>query len=80
MKAVPINEKIETLQWAWLETRMDKRSAEGGAEEWRKQWLSGQPLCRSSTGAALRGGAAQLLLILYTRLAPPHAKNRKFIR
>jgi hypothetical protein len=39
-----------------LETRMDKRSSEGMAEEWRKQWLSGQALCRTSTGAASRAG------------------------
>jgi hypothetical protein len=25
------------------------------AGEWRPYWLSGQPLCRTSTGAALRG-------------------------
>ncbi len=39
---------------AWLERRMDKRSTEGVAGEWRKQGFSGQQVCRSSTGAALR--------------------------
>jgi hypothetical protein len=35
---------------------MDKRSSGGVAGEWRKQALSGQARCRSSTGAALRAG------------------------
>jgi hypothetical protein len=35
---------------------MDKRSTRGVLEEWRKQWLSGQTPCRTSTGAACRGG------------------------
>jgi hypothetical protein len=34
------------------------KSTEGMAGEWRKQALSGQALCRSSTGAAFRGGAS----------------------
>jgi hypothetical protein len=41
---------------AWLESRTDKRSTRGRAGEGRKQALSGQVLCRSSTGAACRGG------------------------
>ena len=36
---------------------MDKRSTEGGSGEWRQQGFSGQGGCRTSTGAALRGGA-----------------------
>ena len=43
---------------AWLETRMDKRSTEGWAGEWRKQALSGQPLCRTPIGAASSGVGA----------------------
>ena len=39
----------------WLESRMDKRSPGGWAGEWRKHWLSGQPLCRTSKGAASSG-------------------------
>ncbi len=35
-------------------TRMDKRSAGGGAGEWRQQCLSGQPCCRTPIGAASR--------------------------
>ena len=39
-----------------LESRMDKRSTGYRAGEGRKQALSGQPLSRTSTGAACRGG------------------------
>ncbi len=35
---------------------MEQRSPGGRAEEWRLYWLSGQYLCRTSTGAAFRGG------------------------
>ena len=38
-----------------LESRANRRSTRVPLEEWRKQALSGQPLCRSSTGAACRG-------------------------
>ncbi len=34
---------------------MDQRSTDCMAEEWRKQWLSGQWSCRSPIGAASRG-------------------------
>jgi hypothetical protein len=34
---------------------MDKRSTRGAPGEWRKQWLSGRPLCRTSMSAAWRG-------------------------
>ena len=43
-----------------LETRMDKQSTEGGSEEWRLYWRFGQPLCRTSTGAALGGWVLEL--------------------
>ncbi len=36
---------------------MDKRSTEGMAGEWRKQGFSGQALCRTSMGAALRAAS-----------------------
>ena len=35
---------------------MDKRSTGYMAEEWRKQGLSGQHICRPPIGAACRGG------------------------
>jgi hypothetical protein len=35
---------------------MDRRSTEGRAGEWRQQGFSGQGVCRTSTGAASRGG------------------------
>ena len=38
---------------------MNKRSTEGEAEECLKQGLSEQPTCRSSAGAASRGGVAE---------------------
>ena len=49
---------------------MDQRSPEGMLEEWRKQWLSGQTLCRSSTGAACWGGGNFLgaPVVLFNRL------------
>ena len=34
---------------------MDKRSSGYMVEEWRKQGISGQPLCRTPIGAASRG-------------------------
>jgi hypothetical protein len=43
-----------------LETRMDRRSTDTMAGEWRQQGLSGQPLCRTSIGAARRGGACAM--------------------
>jgi hypothetical protein len=46
------------------ETRMDKRSPEGVAEEWRKQGLSGQQARRSSTGAACRRGGVVFYLLM----------------
>jgi hypothetical protein len=44
------------LKTAWLETRMDKRSARGVLEEWRVYCLSGQVPCRTPIGAAFKGG------------------------
>jgi hypothetical protein len=35
---------------------MNRRSTREGSGEWRKQWLSGQVPCGTSTGAVLRGG------------------------
>jgi hypothetical protein len=35
---------------------MEQQPPQGMAGEWRPYWLSGQALCRTSTGAALRGG------------------------
>jgi hypothetical protein len=46
---------------------MDKRSTEGQAEEWRKQWLSGQPPRRTSAGAALRAAISRA----YVKSAKP---------
>ena len=42
---------------------MDKRSPGWVAGEWRVYWLSGQALCRLSTGAACRGGAYFVSLV-----------------
>ena len=38
---------------------MNRRSTGGVPEEWRKQALSGQCACRTSTGAARRGSTSQ---------------------
>jgi hypothetical protein len=37
------------------ESRANRRSPGHPSGEWRLYWLSGQVLCRSSIGAALRG-------------------------
>ncbi len=52
-----------------LEIRMDKRSTEGVAGEWRKQGFSGQGVCRSSTGAASRGAIGRRCLKLASMCA-----------
>jgi hypothetical protein len=38
---------------------MEQRPPQGLAGEWRPYWLSGQVLCRTSTGVALRGGRGE---------------------
>ena len=39
---------------------MDRPSTGGMSEDWRKQWLSGQVLGRSSMGAACGEGAGRI--------------------
>jgi hypothetical protein len=60
---------------------MDKRSTSHVLEEWRIHWLSGQTHCRTSTGAACRGGVA--LRVTKTRLgllvAFSHQGDVKFV-
>jgi hypothetical protein len=57
-KLEPIREVFAAfISGSRAESLMDKQSSLGRSEEWRKQWLSGQPLCRSSIGAASRGDA-----------------------
>ena len=60
---------------AWLERRMDKRSTEGVPGEWRQQALSGQAPCRTSIGAAYRGGVPILALAHYGRMVTSQAKH-----
>jgi hypothetical protein len=60
---------------AWLERRMDKRSTEGVPGEWRQQGFSGQAPCRTSIGAAYRGGVPILALAHYGRMVTSRAKH-----
>ena len=48
---------------------MDKRSPVERAEEWRVDWLSEQPLCRTPIGAASRG-ADIVALFFYSFFEP----------
>ena len=48
---------------------MDKRSSADRAEEWRVDWLSGQPPCRTPIGAASRGTDI-VALFFYPFFAP----------
>ena len=56
---------------------MEQRSPEGVPEECRKQWLSGQAICRLSTGAAFRGGDVLPALPVKPALRLPALRNNR---